>query len=437
MRRWLAAGILVLAAAGAAYGLDQVDVPPQFPIPWGNSAGSNYIRNIPEASQIGSQNCAASLTDGFPPLTFTPSSQGGCPPFGQDMNGVLKQLSQWSRWQGAGAHPIYDSSFSASIGGYPSGAILANAATTGCFWVSTVDDNASNPDTGGANWNASCPGGGVGSTSGGSANAQTVTATGFVLKRGQQLTFTAGFTNTGLLRVNPNGTGNVDVYRRTQLGAGATVGGEVVAGQMVQLIYDGTNFQCQSCDIVKVGTSIDFRGATLPGTLAEDGSCVSQTTYANLFTVIGTTYGSCSAGLFALPDSRGRVNVGNDGSAGRVTAGGAGCAGNVLGTGCGSQNRTLVQSQLPNVVITLSGTQSLGHTTLSGTGAAIAPDTSSGPAQFQTPGAGATYQTTEFFQFNDHVVDFSNATASSINSGGTSPIITLQPTLIVTRVIQF
>jgi len=55
----------------------------------------------PQASQIGITNCAASLTDGFPPLTFVPVAQGGCPPFGSDFNGILRQITQWSQWMQA------------------------------------------------------------------------------------------------------------------------------------------------------------------------------------------------------------------------------------------------------------------------------------------------------------------------------------------------
>lgn len=146
----------LVAFVAPATALDQASIPPKFQIPWGNSAGSSYIRAIPQNSQIGVQRCAASLTDGFPPLTMTPISAGGCPPFGQDTNGILKQISQWSRWQGAGASVTFDAAFSAAIGGYPKNAILAQTAVAGCYWSSKVDNNTSNPDTGGTNWNSSC-----------------------------------------------------------------------------------------------------------------------------------------------------------------------------------------------------------------------------------------------------------------------------------------
>ena len=126
-------------------------IPAKFPIPFAASAAAANIRAIPQASQQGVQNGAASLTDGFPPNCFSPISAGGSWPFGQDFNGLLKQVTQWLQWGQAGAPVKYDASFSAAIGGYPAGALLS-AATLGKFWLSTVDNNTSNPDASGANW---------------------------------------------------------------------------------------------------------------------------------------------------------------------------------------------------------------------------------------------------------------------------------------------
>lgn len=156
MKRLVVAALLaILALAIAPPGARALDVgssPTKFPIPWGSSAGSAYIRSIPQGSQIGVQNCAASLTDGFPPLTFTPSSAGGCPPFGQDFNGILKQVTQWAQWQAAGGPVFYDSSFSSSIGGYPKGTVLSSTVVPGYRWLSTADNNTTDPDAGGAGW---------------------------------------------------------------------------------------------------------------------------------------------------------------------------------------------------------------------------------------------------------------------------------------------
>lgn len=160
MKRLLSAVMLMLLPA-SAFALTQSAVPPKFPLVWGSSAGSAYIRSIPVPSQIGTQNCAASLTDGFPPLTFVPSVAGGCPPFGADFNGIFKQLSQWSQWQAAGSAILYDSAFQSSIGGYPKWSMISNASTPGCFWISSVDNNTTNPDAAGAGWINTCAVGGV------------------------------------------------------------------------------------------------------------------------------------------------------------------------------------------------------------------------------------------------------------------------------------
>lgn len=136
-----------------------IDIPGKLQIPFANAAGGGFIRPIPVASQIGIQNGAASLTDGFPPLTFLPTGAGGVFPFGQDVNGILNEISAWSRWQAAGGPVVYDSVFQALVGGYPLGAIVQSAVTLGLLWLCTADDNVTNPDTGGGGWRSL--GGGV------------------------------------------------------------------------------------------------------------------------------------------------------------------------------------------------------------------------------------------------------------------------------------
>lgn len=63
-----------------------------------------------------------------------------------------------------------------------------------------------------------------------------------------------------------------------------------------------------------VGSISLFAGTTAPsGWLICDGSAVSRTTYANLFSVIGTTYGSGNGSTtFNIPNLKGKVPVGLD-----------------------------------------------------------------------------------------------------------------------------
>lgn len=213
-------------------------IPSRFPHPFGNSAGGGFIRTIPDASQIGIVNGAASLTDGFPPLCFSPIGSGGVPPFGQDFNGILKQITQWSQWQNAGAPIGYDSAFSTSIGGYPKGAVLAASAQLGNYWLSLVDNNASNPDSGGANWVR------VGNTfciDSGAANAYVVALPIVLVAHTTGLVIAVQFTNanTGASTIN-TGPG---VKNLKNVDSSVLVQGEIIAGMTGLIVYNGTFYE--------------------------------------------------------------------------------------------------------------------------------------------------------------------------------------------------
>jgi len=71
--------------------------------------------------------------------------------------------------------------------------------------------------------------------------------------------------------------------------------------------------------LLPVGSLVSYAGATAPeGYLLCDGTSVSRTTYATLFSVLSTTYGAGDGTTtFNLPDLRGRMPIGsgNDGVA--------------------------------------------------------------------------------------------------------------------------
>ncbi len=87
-----------------------------------------------------------------------------------------------------------------------------------------------------------------------------------------------------------------------------------------------------------VGAVVLWPGAALPaGWLECDGSAVSRTTYAALFAVVGTTYGSGNgSSTFNLPNLTGRFAVGQD--AGQAEF-------DVLGESGGSKSVTLTSAQ--------------------------------------------------------------------------------------------
>jgi hypothetical protein len=134
------------------------NIPAKFSLVWAASASPSFVRQVPAPSQQNITPGAASLTDGFPPLNFVPVTAGGIPPFGQDMNGILQQITQWAQWQATGTPPKWDSTFEGQIGGYPVGAVLQQAVAGGAYWINTVDGNATNPDpSGGTGWTSWTP----------------------------------------------------------------------------------------------------------------------------------------------------------------------------------------------------------------------------------------------------------------------------------------
>jgi hypothetical protein len=126
------------------------NAPAKLTLPFANAGGK---RTVPVPSQIPITPGAASYTDGFPPLTRTAVTSGGIPPSGLDMNGVLNEITDPGRWFCAGGGFLWDSTFATdtNIGGYPKGARVLRADGLG-YWLSLVDNNLTDPDTGGAGW---------------------------------------------------------------------------------------------------------------------------------------------------------------------------------------------------------------------------------------------------------------------------------------------
>ena len=318
-------------------------IPVKFPIPFGNNAGSSYIHQVPTASQIGITPGAASLTDGFVPLNFQNEATGGVPPFGNDFNGILNQITAWSRWQNAAGPVAYDGTFSTAIGGYPKGAFLTTAAGGG-WWLSLVDNNTSNPDTGGANWQliqtgtiyAGNPNGNVAGvavsatglsqallwdttnkllwicttsgnaasavwtqltgstggnvwcgTSGGTANAAVLTppTTLQTLAAGTSFTWTVGVTNTSSATLQIGSFGTFQIKKGGPSGAAALVGGEMTATDLVTGFYDGTSIILTN---IAFGTAAQANASSATGTVAAVSGGISVGHLA----IFSDTYGT-------------------------------------------------------------------------------------------------------------------------------------------------
>jgi microcystin-dependent protein len=122
------------------------------------------------------------------------------------------------------------------------------------------------------------------------------------------------------------------------------------------------------------------RSAAPDGWLLCDGSAVSRTTYADLFTALGTTYGAGNGTTtFNLPDLRGRVPVGAG------TGAGDGVAGSGLPTGAALTARTRGQyggKETHLLSGAESGVKQHGHT-------------ASQAAHSHTPAAGGQFATNQ------------------------------------------
>jgi len=98
-----------------------------------------------------------------------------------------------------------------------------------------------------------------------------------------------------------------------------------------------------------VGVIQAYAGSSAPNDwLFCDGSAVSRTTYADLFTAIGESYGAGDGSTtFNLPDLRGRVPVGKDDMGGNA-ANTILTNGDTLGNSGGEETHILTESEMPS-----------------------------------------------------------------------------------------
>jgi len=216
------------------------NIPGKLVLPFANGGSKN---TIPVDSQIGITAGAASLTDGFPPLTMTPVAAGGVPPSGLDMNGILYEISAIIRWANAGGGYPFDADFATdtNVNGYPKGARIMRADGLG-YWFNTVENNVTDPESAGAAAAGWVPDftTGVAAVPMASANVTLTPA-----QYGKPLIVITGALTTNLNLIFPsivgqwivinNTTGNFTITTKTAAGTG------VVVGTITQVVSDGVN----------------------------------------------------------------------------------------------------------------------------------------------------------------------------------------------------
>ncbi len=145
--------------------------------------------------------------------------------------------------------------------------------------------------------------GGVASATG-TANALALTtATGFSsLVDGIRVTLRAAETNTAAATLNVNTIGGKPIRKFTAYGESALTGGEIQDDGIYEFIYcsylNGATggwliLNPANIEVIAPGVGAPFFGSVAPiGWLICNGAAISRTTYARLFTAIGTTWGA-------------------------------------------------------------------------------------------------------------------------------------------------
>jgi microcystin-dependent protein len=180
---------------------------------------------------------------------------------------------------------------------------------------------------------------------------------------------------------------------------------------------------------IPVGGMMPYIGGSAPNSAFTfpSGQAISRTTYAALFTLVGTTYGAGDGSTtFNLPDLRGRMIAHLDGNGfgtiGRITVAGGNFDGTVLGGAGGAENQTLTQAQLPAFKPPITITDP-GH--LHGVGISV---------QSTGTGGAVTYASGGNTNTGTATTGITAALTSNLGSGNPHSI--LQPTIVLPYILR-
>ncbi len=229
----------------------------------------------------------------------------------------------------------------------------------------------------------------------------------------------------------------------------ATSGGDTLDGassfildaqyESITCLSDGANWHIASearfiPPTEATGTIKMFGGTSAPtGFALCDGSAISRTTFATLFAVIGTTFGSGDGSTtFNVPDMGGRVPAGKEASATRLTSAAGGVDGATLGAVGGGETHTLTTAQLALHTHGSGSYAAANHTHGPGSGSNFITDSGGSNGT----NGGASFNS---FDGSDSATAGSgpvtvNGTSGSSGSGDAHP--NVQPTIILNYIIK-
>lgn len=98
------------------------------------------IPDVPDPNDIAQRPSLASYSTGFPPRSMAPPQAGGQPFYGQDVNGILKDVSANVQYIQAGNYYPFNANFQKAVGGYNKFAVVLNTEDDKLY-QSLVDNN--------------------------------------------------------------------------------------------------------------------------------------------------------------------------------------------------------------------------------------------------------------------------------------------------------
>ena len=271
-----------------------------------------------------------------------------------------------------------------------------------------------------------------GLVTGGSSTAYTLTTNEtLTLADGVSVTCRMSVTSGAAPTLNVDSMGAVAI--QTAQGTAVPLGALIAGG-----IYTFTYYASSAAWIVHglpgagskyIGEVFDFAGTAAPAlSLLCYGQAISRTTYAALFAVISTTYGTGDGSTtFNVPDLRGRVVAGQDdmggSSANRLTGLSGGVDGDSLGAAGGDEKHQLTSAQNGQHTHTANVTDP-GHKHTSNAG-------TTRTAQVDEP----DFDFPRFTSGTDTSTTTTGITVANENSGSGDAHNNVQPTLILNKCI--